>query len=83
MAESGRSNTVMAFIIGGLVVAVGVVAYFMFGEGVPTKGGGSTNITVETSDSGTAGDSGGGTSTGGGASGEASSGSGSGGQSGN
>ena len=47
--ETGGNST-MAFIIGGLVVAVGVIAWFIYGGDVtPASGGGGTktNITIE------------------------------------
>ena len=51
MANEGRSNSSMAFIVGGLVVAVGVMAYFVFGDGETNVSGGgdSTTVNVETS----------------------------------
>lgn len=53
MADGGRSNTGLAFIVGGLVVAVGILAYLIFGEGVFVTGGGeTTNIEIETPDTG-------------------------------
>lgn len=56
MADENKSNStpVLAFAIGGLVVAVAIIAYFMLGGDAPTAGGGGgdTNINVETSDTG-------------------------------
>ncbi len=46
MADQDKSNTspVMAFIVGGVVIAVAVLAYFLFSGGEPaTGGGGDTN----------------------------------------
>ena len=43
-------NSTMAFILGGLVVAVGVIAWFIYGgDATPAGGGGGTktNITIE------------------------------------
>ncbi len=62
MADENKSNTspVMAFVVGGVVVAVAILAYFMFGGDEPaTVGGGDTNINVETSDTGSGEGSGG------------------------
>jgi hypothetical protein len=43
-----RSGSGLAFIVGGLVVAVGVIAYFLFADSAPTGGGGAdTSINVE------------------------------------
>lgn len=69
MANEGRSNTGLAFIVGGLVVAVAVLAYFVLGDGPSVTNEGSTTVNVETSDSGsdTGGDSGDSESGGGGA----------------
>lgn len=76
MADENKSNTspVMAFVVGGVVIAVAVLAYFMFGGDEPVTvggGGGDTNINVETSDTGSgsgegSGDSESGAETGGG-----------------
>ena len=43
-----RSGSSLAFIVGGLVVAVAVIAYFLFGDGAVTGDGGTeTSIDVE------------------------------------
>jgi hypothetical protein len=43
-----RSGSGLAFIVGGLVVAVAVIAYFLLGDGGLTGGGDAgTNISVE------------------------------------
>ncbi|ASM71845.1 MULTISPECIES: hypothetical protein [Roseobacteraceae] len=43
-----KSNSSMAFIVGALVVVVGVLAYFIFGGDVETTSGASdVNVTVE------------------------------------
>ena len=72
MANGGGSNTTMAFIVGGLVVAVAILAYFIFGEGPPdtVEGGDSTTVTVETSEGDAGAAVSGGDGSGGGDSGE-------------
>ena len=47
MAEQTSGNTGMAFILGGVVVALGVVLYIMSGGSLFGIGGG-TSVTVET-----------------------------------
>ena len=45
MAEdSGSSNSTLAFIVGGLVVAVGVLVYFLYS---PTADKGDLNIKID------------------------------------
>lgn len=45
--DSGSTST-LAFIIGGLVVAVAVIAYFLFGGStMPSTGAGKTSITID------------------------------------
>ncbi len=59
--NKSNSTPVLAFVIGGLVVAVAIIAYFMLGGDEPTtvgEGGGDTNINVETSDTDSGSDSG-------------------------
>lgn len=50
-APPPKSNGALIFIVGGLVVAVGVVAYVLTGGSVPDAGAGSgsgdANITIE------------------------------------
>ena len=59
MANGGRNISGLAFVVGGLVVAVGVLAYFVLGDGASNVGDSSTTINVETSgsDSGSGGGS--------------------------
>jgi hypothetical protein len=45
-SDNRRNNTGMAFIVGGLVVAVGIIAYLIFGNSVDDRAG--TTIGVET-----------------------------------
>lgn len=46
--SSGSSG--LAFIVGGLVVAVAVLAYIVFGDGMSfVSGGGGTTVNVESS----------------------------------
>jgi hypothetical protein len=46
-----RSGSGLAFIVGGLVVAVAVIAYFVFDGGAMLGGGDAeTNISVETTE---------------------------------
>ena len=51
--SGGGSNATLAFIVGGLVIAVGVLAYVMLGNGDADTAGGSegsdVNVSVETS----------------------------------
>ena len=53
MAEGSGGSSGLAFIVGGLVVAVGVIAYVTFGGGLP--GGGDTNVTIEAAPGGDSG----------------------------
>jgi hypothetical protein len=46
--DSGSSNNVLYFIVGGLVVIVAVFAVLYFNGGIPGMGGGDkTEITIE------------------------------------
>ena len=45
--EKSRSGSGMAFILGGVVVAVLVIAYFVFGGNGADTGAGDTNVNVE------------------------------------
>ena len=45
--EKSRSGSGMAFILGGVVVAVLVIAYFVFGGTGADTGAGDTNVNVE------------------------------------
>lgn len=45
--QSSGGNSGLAFIVGALVVAVGVLAYVMFGGGVATDGGENFTISIE------------------------------------
>ncbi|WP_099827312.1 hypothetical protein [Oceaniglobus indicus] len=50
MAEDNKSGNAMPFIVGGLVVAVAVIAYVLFatdGGDTAGTGGGDVNVTVE------------------------------------
>lgn len=53
MAEGSGGVSGLAFIVGALVVAVGVIGYVMFGGLLP--GGDNTNVTIEASPEGDAG----------------------------
>ncbi len=51
--RTGGSNAVMAFIVGGLVVAVAVIAWLMFGgDPAGPAGDGGTSITIESTTGG-------------------------------
>ncbi len=53
-SETKSGNTGLAFIVGGLVVAVGIIAYFVFSGGEIGIGGGgdSTTVTIESNTGG-------------------------------
>lgn len=45
MAQRGGNSN--AYIIGGLVVAVAIIAYFVFGDGMAMFGGDATSVVVD------------------------------------
>ena len=52
MSDNRSGSGALAFIVGGLVVAVGVIAFVLFGGHIDVTGGGdsasSASVTVET-----------------------------------
>ena len=50
---SGGGSGWLAFVVGGLVVAVGVLAWIYMGGSADAPSGGDVNVTVEETDGGT------------------------------
>lgn len=56
-AREGTSGGTIAFIVGGLVVAVGIIAWFMFGGDIdtaPSATSSESSVTIETPEGGAA-----------------------------
>ncbi len=50
MAESSRSSSFLAFIVGGLVVAVAVLGWFAYAGGLPFGGDDEASVTIKLPD---------------------------------
>ena len=57
--SGGGGNTGLAVLVGALIVAVLVIAFFLFGGEVDTAGNGDINVDVEAPSAPTGGDGGG------------------------